>query len=676
MFVQVNQDPVQTFPFRGSQGELDLVDDIELFVSPKKERSKAGRQDTHKGSSNALVSDAQLEFEFQFACPYIEAEYYRDGAQDLIRRLVPADLLEDGGHILSSQRARFADMLPLICWSELAKAPSALSVLMLCKYRLNACNFFYDMISRWLLPQKRVNVELFFASDVRLPHLSDDLLSVAEIVVHLRSAQDVEEVRRNLHAIETEIRLGVVSNYHARRILEFKGLSADGKTAMIQEKIGSLIQSHSKDFDQGIFSQMQHFLVCVREDFKHLRDYHHISRIISNLHSLRKFIKQNVQVYPNKRHVIFKFLKTKLTPTSQKEKPVLGILAGLNFLKEHEVFETGHLIGAIQKNLPAIRLVEGSTFVDRGEGSIQVMYLEIEKGDSSDFNLEEIQLLKISLPDQIKGHIEHLTHPIFMPRNEEEVLRNIMALSRQLRFVGDMPQIIISLDEQKGSELCFTVILVRVISENEPGLQDLFTTKRSSLKYIPDRVRRVGQLRRKYVKEATVFRTTLSNDKFLRADRSVDLTKARQHILAELGRVVGPVRDYNGGMIYKLNESLNALKSALGRVADPILLEKFFYSIVPIEMRSSLETEPLKQFFLTLLQAVKTESLQKRQDPQRAYIVAPKKKRQMELSIPSHKLVSFAFDLDGAPYLGYMLLSESKEEQQQFLQAVEQSLIG
>lgn len=673
MFVQLNQDSAHTLPFGETQAELDLVNDLELLAAPKSERSKMGRHDTHKRVAELLVQDEQLQFEFQFACPYIEAEYYRDGAQDLIRRLVPADLLEDGGHTLPAQRARFADMLPLICWSELAKAPCALSVLMLCKYRLNACNFFYDMVSRWLLPQKRVNVELFFASDVRLPHLSDDLLSVAEIVVHLRSAQDVEEVRRNLHAIETEIRLGVVSNYHARRILEFKGLSADGKTAMIQEKIGSLIQSHSKDFDQGIFSQMQHFLVCVREDFKNLRDYHHISRIISNLHSLRKFIKQNVQVYPNKRHVIFKFLKTKLSPSTQKEKPVLGILAGLNFLKEHEVFETGHLIGAIQKNLPAIRLVEGSTFVDRGEGSLQVMYLEIEKGDGSDFNLEEIQLLKISLPDQIKGHIEQLTHPIFMPRNEEEVLRNIMSLSRQLRFIGDMPQIIISLDEQKGGELHFTVILVRVIAENVPGLQDLFASKRSSLKYIPDRVRRVGQLRRKYVKEATVFRTVLTSDSFLRLDHSVDLTKARQHILAEVGRVVGPVRDYNGGMIYKLNESLNALKTALGRHAEPILLEKFFYSLVPIEMRSSLETEPLKQFFLTLLQSVKTESLQKRQDGARIYIVAPKKRKSLELSLPLHKLVSFSFDLDGAPYAGYMILSDVKEEQQQFLQAVERS---
>lgn len=605
--------------------------------------------------------EQQLEFDFQFGCPYIEAEYYREGAHDLIQRLVPADLLEEGGHDLPLRRARFADMLPLITWSDLSKAPCAMSVLILCKYRLNACNFFYDMVSRWLLPHKRVNVELFFASDVRLPHLSDDLLSVAEIVVHLTSVHDVEEVRRNLHSIETEIRLGIVSNYHARRILEFKGLSADGKTAMIQEKIGSLIQSHSKDFDQGIFSQMQQFLVCVREDFKNHRDYHHISRIISNLHSLRKFIKQNAQAYPNKRHVIFKFLKTKLT----SGKPVLGILAGLNFLQEYEVFETNHLIAAIQKNLPNIRLVDGSVFVDKSENGVQTLYLEIENG--SDFSLEEIQLLKVNIPDQIKSHIEQLTHPIFMPRNEEEVLRNIMSLSAQLRNPCDLPHIIISFDEQKGNELCFSIILLRVIGENAPSLQDLFAFKLSELKYIPDRVRRVGHVRRKYVKEATVFRTVVEKNRFLRADHSVDLTQAREYILKEVARIIGQLRDYNGGMIYKLTESLKSLKSSLGRLADPILLEKFFYAIVPIEMRSGLDTEPLKTWFLTFMQAMKTESMARKQDSKRIYVVAPK--RAVTLNFPSHKLVSFNFDVHDLSYMGYMLISDVKEEQEQFLSA-------
>jgi hypothetical protein len=615
--------------------------------------------------------EEQLEFEFQFSCPYIEARYYREGAQDLIRKLVPADLLEEKGHSLAGKRARFADMLPLIQWSDLSRAPCALSVLLLCKYRLNACHFFYDMISRWLLPQKRVNVELFFASDVRLPHLSEDLLSVAEIVIHLKSAQDVEEVKRNLHGIETEIRLGVVSNYHARRILEFKGLSADGKTAMIQEKIGSLMQSHSKDFDQGIFSQMQHFLVCVREDFKDLRDYHHISRIISNLHSLRKFIKQNVQVYPNKRHVILKLLKTKLTLAPHRERAVLGILAGLNFLKEHEVFDTTHLMSAIEKNLSSIRMVDGSGFVDKAQESLQTLYLEIEKVDGSDFSLEEIQLLKISLPEQIKARVEQLTHPIFMPRNEELVLRNIMELSRQIRFVSDMPHIIISLDEQMGNDLCFTVILVRVVSENEQSLQHLFATKESGLKYIPDRVRKVGHLRKKYAKEATVFRTVLSNKDFLRLDHSVDLNKAREFVLKEVSRVVGDLRDYNGGMIYKLNESLKALKAALGKQADPILVEKFFYSIVPIEMRSSLETEPLKQLFLTLLQAIKTDTVQRKQDASRVYVVFPRRKKLPDISIAPHQLVSFSLEIHGTPYLGHIYFTDQKQEQLHFLESLE-----
>lgn len=638
-----------------------------------------------------VLVEEQLEFDFVFGCADIEAEYYRDGAQDLIQRLVPRELLEAKGPRLPMERARFADMLPLISWSDLNKAPCTLSVLLLCKYRFNACNFFYDMISRWLLPQKRINVELFFASDVHLPHLSDDLLSVAEIVVHLKSAQDVEEVRRNLPSIETEIRLGVVSNYHARRILEFKGLSSDGKTAMIQEKISSLIQSHSKDFDQGIFSQMQQFLVTCPEEFKQARDYHHISRLISNLYSLRKLLKQNIEVCSEKRHLHIKFLKTQLQGISKRPKPVLGILVGLNFLRPHELFETTHLVAAIQKYLPEGRLVEGSCFIDRSsDAPFQTLYLEIEKPMCADFALDEIQRLRASLPDQIKSHIEQLTHPVFMPRNEEEVLRNIMALSRQLRYVHDMPQITISFEEQKGVELCFTVVLLRIIGEGAPTVHELFSASSTSLKYLPDRVRRVGSLRRKYAKEATVFRVLVSSAPFLRPDHSVDLYKARQSILKEISRLVGEVRDYNGGMIYKQSELLNALKEALGKIGEqhPLLLEKFFYSITPMEMKTSLDIDPLKNFFLLLLQAIRSGMHSSRkqsdfffkQEARRSFAVFPlfdpQKKQRIStnletLALPAHQLVSFSLEANDCPYVGYLLLSENKELQDRFLQGFE-----
>jgi hypothetical protein len=618
-----------------------------------------------------LTAPSQMTLDFEFGCPYIEAEYYREGAQDLIHRLVPRDLLiEDQVHY-SSQRARFADLLPIIRWSELSKAPCALSILLLSKYRLNGCNFFYDMISRWLIPQRRVNVELFFSSDVRLPHLSDELLSVAEIVIHLKSAQDVEEARRNLHQIETEIRLGIVSNFHARRILEFKGLSSDGKTAMIQEKIGSLIQRHSKDYDQGIFSQMQQFLVTCPEDFKNARNYHHISRVISNLHSIRKLIKQNMLVQSNKRHVQCKFLRTRLEAKGERGRNVLGVLAGLNFTKEHEVFKASHLIAAIQKHIPDIRLVTGSDIVEKFEANLQTNYLEVEKLNGLDFTLDEIQLLRTALPDEIQEYIGELAHPIFMPRNEEEVLRNIMALSRQLRFVSDLPQVVITFDEQKGNELFFTVVMVRLCNLGEPSLQELFANQKGGLKYIPDRVRKVGNVRSK-TKEATVFRTALPLGAFLRPNHSVDLSRAREFILKELTRVVGAVRDYNGGMILKLNESLSHLKGALGKIAEqhPLLLEKFFYAIVPIEMRSSLDTEPLKHLFLTLLQAMKSDKEWVfRQDAKRVFVVGQKKVSLNGLSIPHHQLVSFSVDAQDNEYTGYLFLDGTRDEQERFLHA-------
>ena len=191
------------------------------------------------------------------------------------------------------------------------------------------------------------------------------------------------------------------------------------------------------------------------------------------------------------------------------------------------------------------------------------------------------------------------------------------------------------------------------------------------------------------MKEATVFRTLVPTAQFLRPDHSVDLYKARQSILSELSLLIGEVRDYNGGMIYKQNELLNSLKSALGRIAEQhnILLEKFYYSLNPIEMRTSLDVDHLRQLFLLLLQAAKTDhSLRKKsgdflfkQDVKRALAVVPVEAARRKLlserieglSLPTHQLVSFFLETGETSFAGYLLLSDDSELQKRFLNALE-----
>jgi hypothetical protein len=381
-----------------------------------------------------------------------------------------------------------------------------------------------------------------------------------------------------------------------------------------------------------------------------------------------------------------KFLKTNLY-VSDRKRPVLGVVVGLNFIDERELFDKKHLLHAIQTYIPKAQAVEHSFIVDRvSKKNIQLIYLEIEK-EQQEFSLEDIQLLRLSLPEQLQGHIEYLMHPIFMPRNEEEVLRNIMVLSRQLKYVDDIPQVIITFDEQQGLALTFTVILLRILKKETPDIAVLLHQLQENSDITVDKVKNTGTVRKKYVKEACVFRVFVGVKNYLRMNHSVDLYKARDSILSNLMQVFGEIRDYNGGMLDKQNELFNALKKRLQKVAikHAFLLEKFFFSLTPIEMRSIAPVKFLKNLFLLLLQMTKKTQAYRncswcyKIDDQKVMIILHKpqpaiyKKIQKELSylpLTSHQFLSFSLE-HKKPYLGYLLISDSTQLKHQLLHIVE-----
>lgn len=545
----------------------------------------------------------------------------------------------------------FDSKLPIFRWFW---KDGYLSLHLVCRHRLNVGKFFYEMIHRWLLPGRRLDVEFFFSSDFKFAQ-SPHLCTLAEMAIRLDPEIDQDHVEHNLRVIETEIRLGMVSVYHASRLLEMHLLSAQEKNGILQEKISKLIQRNPDEIDYDIFGELQHFTVMSKDEFKTPRDPHHLSRLVTLFYLFRKSIERDQEKRPDKRHIRLKLATVKLDlPWGLKK--VLGVSVALNFLRPNELFEERHLFRALQNGLSGIKAVPDSFFVNEGtDDKIHTLYLEIEKENGQDFSSVELHHFRRFLPEELKRTVEVPLNSLFMPRNEEEVIRHIVSLSGQLRFVKDLPQVILIFDEQKEGDLYFTVLLVRILYPTSSSIQALFSKEDSFMTYIPDRVKRVGMLRKRYPKEATIFRLKFSSKPFLRDDHSVDLFRARQSIIQELQRLVGEVRDYNGGMIAKQIELLGFLQQLIGEDrASRRLLESFFHAIYPIESRSIVPPEQLKKLFFLWKQLL--------DDPSQKIVMD-----QDELAVYVMARSGHLPEIDPANFVEMQLISARPEQEEKFL---------
>lgn len=538
------------------------------------------------------------------------AHFYRQALETTLERLLPPPLFAgtwDDNDTRDEAAERWIAQLPLIVYDlQSTSQPFHLSLYGIWPCRQHAFRFILDMVRQWLCPGIRLNILIFFAIDFRLPEMSQETYNFFQIDVALPNAAACVTTTRTLPTLLTELRLGIESQYHAWRILEIKGLHVDDKTAIIQEQISYLIKRKPNDFDQSLITEMQHMLVMWREDFLSLRNSRHLSRLISAQYLFRKQLRELVTPDSSQRHLKLKLYKTKLR-THSGWRSVLGILVCINFIGKQELFEERHLMKAVRSYLSGVASVEGSCFSNRRSSDHTcTLYLEVEKESGEEFTAQEINLLRVELPYDLQDRIEHMMSPVFMPRNEEEILRNILNLSIQIKYSNDLPQAFIAFDEQMRDSLIFTVIMVRVGIPGEKPLNDRILETISQLEYLPDRCKMIGMLRKKHVKEAHVFRLKFSKADFIRDNGSIDLNRARQLVVNELTRILGEFRDYNGGMISKQNELLCTLRGSLHDKAkyNDLLLENFFYALMPVEMRTLLEAPILARLFTMLLEVI------------------------------------------------------------------------
>lgn len=582
-------------------------------------------------------------------------ELYLKSVQRLIYRVLPKEIVEFGKSIYSFSEKekihffyeKILSEIPTISWSEDASEDqSVIAIATLCtaNYSHGAGRFLGDVYSRWLVPGKQLPIAYFHSMAFCFKHCPKVNYFIHETFIKADNKKDFSLIYAHIPSLAKEIKLNILAVQHARKVISIKPLSLDQKKIIIQENITSLLDRPSLDVDHNIFDQMHHFFIKVtaeekvtrikeliapllefrpqvferdvfnelqkfiilyKDSFTVARELRHLTRIIAHKYLFRKIITHAVLQDPNKRHLNIK-ISTARIKVKEDTCKVLSILLGINLISENEIIGEKHILTAIQSILPEAQIVPDSFITDkRYNNNIRILYLEIIRA-SGDFSGEEIKALRNLLTKEIKMRIESVINPIFMLRNEEEMMRNILILSKQLKYVQDIPQVIITFHQQAEELISFTVILLRLLKPKDSPLQEGFAKYKDRIKFSDHQIKDVGLLRKRYKKEAHVFEMHLQKKCFLRKDFSVDLNEARKFVYEALTDMFGELRDYNGGMISKQSEALNNLKKLLLQIdiRNDFLLENFFYSLSPKYMQSIHKPHILKKLFLIVLETL------------------------------------------------------------------------
>lgn len=504
--------------------------------------------------------------------------------------------------------------------------------------------FICDYFSKWLLPGKNLTLTHVHSEIIQFDLFKGKGFFFHEIFIHISSKKQLLTIQSNLQTLIEELKINILAVAHARAVLSVGNLTEEQKKMIVSENISELLDIPSKGYNHNLYEQMQDFLIKASseekisrikesisplldlkpqiferdlfneiqrfilpsmKDFAIHRNLTYVARIISYSYLLRKRAAHAFISNPSERFAVTKVLRTHLSIDGHK-KPVIGLLVAINYTSESEFFDKRHLLAAANSLIPKAVLVQSSTIHNKREDTgTRIIYLEIEKKDEN-FTGDEIKLLQTSLTEKVLDRVESVINSLFMPRNDEEILRNIITLGAQLKFPTDLPQVMINYRAQEHSNLIFTVLLVRIQHPDLVPIPKKFKRNKQDI-YIKEREEKtVGHVRKSIPKKGYILDICCPKEAYLRADFSLDLTRARRDVFSFITDSVGEVRDFNGGMISKQNEALVDLKRALlqNNFSDDFLVENFFYSFIPRFMQCIIPTPALKHSFLLMLEAL------------------------------------------------------------------------
>ncbi|PCI75835.1 hypothetical protein COB21_05190 [Candidatus Aerophobetes bacterium] len=503
--------------------------------------------------------------------------------------------------------------LPLVETNDCGILPDTLSIFFLC-HQITPINniqkFLFDLTKRCLFNEEIHKITSFAHMDIYFEHDMDTPLVIAEVKIVVQYAREYERIKERIPYLKKQVVIATQHRAYSASLDHLWLYGEENKHSNIRDLLLRCIAKFPKYLNTELLVEHQLMQMSLKKEFFTQRSVFHLVRSVISLSIIRNNLINHMTFFIEKRHMNFRLLRTyRYFPFGKK--PVLAIIVGINLLDKNEYFDEKQVALSVKKLIPNAKVVQGSTYIPNPKNSqVVTTYIEMEKEDGSDFSFNQMKNLRSHLKKNLGKRIEKLVPSLFVIRNEEETMRNILILSQEIKAVSDIPQVMISFDRHSTEDLRFIVILLRVVRPDEKSVSERLKNASGRIKCQMDRVQTVNYIKGAPL-EASVFQLKITNiSDFLRMDFSVNVYLARQSIIRFLEQGMGEFRDYNGGMILKQQELLGQIKRLFSEheIEEQEILESAYYSLSPIETQATLPLNFLCMFLEVFLEHFKSVS--------------------------------------------------------------------
>ncbi len=333
-------------------------------------------------------------------------------------------------------------------------------------------------------------------------------------------------------------------------------------------------------FNRNLYRSFEQMVVNCPSDFLSNRSNPHLRMILS----VQFFLQKRIEAALTQQNSLQKQLFLKLFRGPSR------ICIGLVFSSSYG-FQREQILKALDVLLPGISKVPRSFYIwHSGEFPYYFCYLEVDKLRGKDLSSKQLREIEKTLKEQLLAS-SPLTPAVFWPYNKEESHRQIQILIREMTSKQDMPHVSIHFQEQTSSSLEFLIHLVRPKATEPVALEKL----PESLYYF--RYSR-HVLNIPFSIEIEAFSIKMQAQLFDVRD-TINLLYARRYLAKQLEMIIGPFRDYNGGLFEKQQDHFEMVRLHLGSKIPyfDLFAEKVFYALHPFERWFSLSMDQVEDLF-------------------------------------------------------------------------------